>query len=107
MLEVLELNDDNFNDEINEREVSVVVFYAKWCGSCRMATPMFKNVLGEYNLPLMKIDIESNPQIKEMLELEGLPTIGIFKKGEPVAAINTTKEDVYRDFLKEHQVEVQ
>lgn len=104
MADLIELNDDNFDSTIEELEVVLVDFYASWCGNCRMAAPMFKRVAEEVGVPLYKIDVEKNPQIKSMLSLEGLPTIGLFRKGEPQAAINTSKEEALREFLRENGI---
>lgn len=102
MENIKELNDQNFMTTIESEEIAVVDFYATWCGSCRIAAPMFARILAEKNLPLYKLEVEQNPKIKEMLTLEGLPSVGIFKKGNPVALLNTSKEEAFRDFLTEN-----
>jgi thioredoxin-like negative regulator of GroEL len=99
-----ELNDQNFLSTIEKEPICLVDFYASWCGSCRMAAPMFQRVSLEAKIPIYKLEVEKNPQIKDMLTLEGLPSIGLFKQGEPLGLINTAKEEAFRDFLKQHQL---
>jgi thioredoxin 1 len=95
----VELDDSNFLEKIESVPVCLVDFYASWCGSCRMAAPMFLRIANEANIPIFKVEVEKNPKVKEMLTLEGLPSVGIFKDGEPVDLINTSKEDAFRAFL--------
>jgi thioredoxin 1 len=101
---MLELNDDTIFEIIEKEELVLIDFYASWCGSCRMAAPMFERVANEEGVKIFKIDVEKNPKIKGSLELPGLPSVGCFKNGEPLDLINVTKEDVFRDFVKKMKV---
>ena len=100
----VELNDDNFLATIEGKEVCLVDFYASWCGSCRMAAPMFLRLANEAHVQIYKIEVEKNVKLKEMLTLQGLPSVGIFRNGEPVDLINTSKEEVFREFLIKNQI---
>jgi thioredoxin 1 len=102
MSEFKQLTDDNFETTISSNDVVLVDFYASWCGGCRMAAPMFLRVAGQAGLDIYKLDVEANPKVKAMLSLPGLPSVAIFKAGEPIDLINTTKEDVFSDFLKKN-----
>jgi len=93
--------DDNTIFEVIEKEPLVFIdFYASWCGSCRMAAPMFTRVAEEEGVKIFKIDVEKNPKIKEMVELPGLPSVGCFKNGEPQDLVNVSKEEGFREFLQ-------
>ena len=98
-MHMLELEDDTIFDVIEKEPLVFIDFYASWCGSCRMAAPMFARVASEEAVKIFKIDVEKNPKIKSMIELEGLPSIGCFKNGEPQGLVNVTKEDAFRNFL--------
>lgn len=95
-----ELTDDTIFDTIEKEELVFIDFYASWCGSCRIAAPMFKRVAEEEGVKIFKIDVEKNPKIKDMVELPGLPSVGCFKNGEPQDLVNLTKEDAFREFLQ-------
>lgn len=95
-----ELTDDTIFSTIESEALVFIDFYASWCGSCRVAAPMFSKVAEEEGVKIFKIDVEKNPKIKEMVTLPGLPSVGCFKNGEPQDLISVTKEDVFREFVK-------
>lgn len=95
-----ELNDETIFGVIEKEPLVFIDFYASWCGSCRIAAPMFSRVAAEENVLIFKIDVEKNPKIKEMVELPGLPSVGCFKNGEPQDLVNVTKEEAFREFVK-------
>lgn len=97
---MIELNDDNIFELIEAEPMVFIDFYASWCGSCRVAAPMFQKVADEEGVKIYKIDVEKNPKIKQMVELPGLPSVGCFKAGEPQDLINVTKEEAFREFVK-------
>lgn len=95
-----ELNDDTIFEVVEKEELVFIDFYASWCGSCRMAAPMFDRVAREEGVKIFKIDVEKNPKIKEMVELPGLPSVGCFKNGEPQDLVSVTKEEGFREFIQ-------
>lgn len=95
-----ELNDNTIFETIEKEPLVLIDFYASWCGSCRIAAPMFERVAKEEGIKIFKIDVEKNPKIKEMVELPGLPSVGCFKNGEPQDLVNLTKEEGFREFVK-------
>jgi len=95
-----ELTDDTIFEVIEGEAIMLIDFYASWCGSCRIAAPMFERVANEEGIKIFKIDVEKNPKIKEMITLPGLPSVGCFKNGEPLDLVNVTKEEAFREFVK-------
>jgi thioredoxin 1 len=95
-----ELTDDTIFDVIEGESIMLIDFYASWCGSCRIAAPMFERVANEEGIKIFKIDVEKNPKIKEMISLPGLPSVGCFKNGEPQDLVNVTKEEAFREFVQ-------
>jgi len=95
-----ELNDDTIFKVIENEPLVLIDFYASWCGSCRIAAPMFKRVAEEAGMKIYKIDVEKNPKIKAMIDLPGIPAVGCFKNGEPQDLVNVTKEEAFREFVQ-------
>ena len=95
-----ELDDTTIFELIEKEPLVFIDFYASWCGSCRVAGPMFSRVAKEELVKIYKIDVEKNPKIKEMIELPGLPSVGCFKNGEPQDLVNVTKEEAFREFIQ-------
>ena len=95
-----ELTDETIFGIIETEDMVLIDFYASWCGSCRVAAPMFEKVAAEEGIKIFKIDVEKNPKIKEMVDLPGLPSVGFFKNGEPMDLVNVTKEEAFREFVK-------
>jgi thioredoxin 1 len=102
MAEFIELSDDTFNATLSSLPFAVVDYYATWCGACRLAANMFLRVADSANLPIFKIDAEKNPNSREGVEIINLPTLAVFKNGQPVASLCTTKEESLREFLASH-----
>jgi len=100
MAGMIEVTDETIFDLVEKEEIILIDFYASWCGACRMAAPMFAKVAEEEGVKIVKIDVEKNPKIKEMVELPGLPSVGFFKGGEPVDIVSTTKEEAFREFIQ-------
>lgn len=99
-MNLIELEDSTIFDIIEKEEMVFIDFFASWCGSCRIAAPMFARVAEEEGVKIFKIDVEKNPKIKEMIDLPGLPSVGCFKKGEPQDLVNVTKEEAFREFVQ-------
>jgi thiol-disulfide isomerase/thioredoxin len=99
-MNMTELSDDTIFEIIEKEPMVFIDFYASWCGSCRVAAPMFARVAEEEGVKIFKIDVEKNPKIKELIELPGLPSVGCFKNGEPQDLVNVTKEEAFREFIQ-------
>lgn len=97
----MEINQDNFKDEIlNSDKPSLVDFYAEWCGPCKAIAPVITNLKEEYNdkVNVVKIDVDSNPQLAIQYNIRSVPTLLFFKDGN---VINSIKGAVPKQKLQE------
>src|SRR5437870_11314498 len=85
-----EVTDDNFESEVLKSGTPVLVdFWAEWCGPCKMIAPIVDELAKKYDgkLRVGKMDVDSEPNAAESLGIQGIPTLILFKGGQPVAQV--------------------
>lgn len=83
----LELTNDNFQTSVlKNKNISVVYFWAVWCGPCRMAAPVFKKLAKTEigNTTYAKVNVDESPEIATKYGIRSIPTLLFFKDGELV-----------------------
>ena len=84
---VQEINTENFDNEvIANNGITVVDFFANWCGPCRKLGPILEEVEGELSskVKFAKINTDENLDMAKKYQVSGLPTLMVFKNGEVV-----------------------
>ena len=82
---VAEVTDSNFQAEVIESEVPVLVdFWAPWCGPCRMVAPVVEELADERGeeLKVVKLNIDENQNVAMQFNVLSIPTLMLFRNGE-------------------------
>lgn len=90
MGKAIELNSDNFKSEVLDSDLPVLVdFWATWCGPCRMVGPIVEELAEDYagKAKITKVNTEENATLAGEYGVISIPTLLIFKGGQPVDQI--------------------
>jgi thioredoxin 1 len=84
-----DVTDNNFQAEVLESETPVLVdFWAPWCGPCRVVGPVLEEIAAERNdLRIVKLNTDENPETAAAFQVLSIPTMILFKGGEPAKKI--------------------
>jgi thioredoxin 1 len=80
------LSDTTFDEEIKTSDRPVLVdFWAEWCGPCKMIAPVLEEIAAEQDgkLRIAKLNVDENLEIARRFEVMSIPTLILFKEGEP------------------------
>jgi thioredoxin 1 len=87
MSQVITVTDATFAEEVLGSDKPVLVdFWAEWCPPCRMISPVLAEIAAERagELTIVKINYDENPHTGGSFGVMGLPTLLLFKNGEPI-----------------------
>ena len=85
---VLSVSDNNFDQEVLESQVPVLVdFWAPWCGPCKMIAPLLDSIAEQRKdkLKVVKVNVDDSSEVPGRYNVMGIPTLLLFKSGEVVA----------------------
>lgn len=87
---VKEVTDNNFEQEIvNSDKLSLVDFWAPWCGPCRMVGPIVEELADDFDgkVNVGKVNIDDNTEVAKQFSITSIPTLMFFKDGELVEKV--------------------
>jgi thioredoxin 1 len=84
------VTDATFTSDVLKSDKLVLVdFWAEWCGPCRKVAPVLEELASELGdkIEVVKLDIDANPSTTTTYQVMSVPTLTLFKGGEPVQSI--------------------
>ena len=84
------ISDKDFSTYVDKDKLTVVDFWAEWCGPCKMIGPIIDELAEEYDeadAVFTKVNVDHNPEVSMKYQIRSIPTILFFKAGEVVGKI--------------------
>ena len=98
--------DINFeNDVLFSTKLTLVDFWAEWCGPCKQIAPILEEIASEYSnkLTVAKIDVDENPEMPSKYQVRGIPTMILFNNGNIVdTKVGMSSKQDLADWLNQH-----
>ncbi len=89
MATTVAVTEQSFDEEVLQSDKPVIVdFWAEWCGPCHAVAPVLDRIVEERNgdIKLVKVNIDEQPALSRRFGVQSIPTMILFKNGEPAAA---------------------
>jgi thioredoxin 1 len=104
MMATIKVDNSNFKQDVLNSDVPVVVdFWAEWCGPCKMIAPSLEEISEEMagNVKITKLNIDENPDLAAQYGVRSIPTLVLFKNGEPASMqIGAKPKSALADWIK-------
>jgi thioredoxin 1 len=81
------VTDNSFNEIVSTNDLVLVDFWAEWCGPCKKLSPILDEISNETGLLVGKLNVDENPSKMEEYSVHSIPTMVLFKSGQPIKTI--------------------
>lgn len=102
---MISLTKENFDKEVKESEIPVIVdFWASWCMPCKMMSPVFEELSGEYSgkLKFAKLNTDEQSELANQYGITGIPCLIVMEKGkEKTRLVGYMGKDVLKTKIDE------
>ena len=110
MTNVIDINQDQFMDEVVEKSKTTPVlvdFWAPWCGPCKQLTPVLEKLVNSKNgkIILAKVNVDENQGIAAQLKIQSIPTVYGFVDGKPIDAFQGAQPESQIEKMIEKLIE--
>jgi thioredoxin 1 len=85
-MDIVYVNKDNYQKEINKEKITLMVFYADWCGPCKAYHPNLEKIAAK-GKKILKINADENSEILEKYGLGSIPASIMYRNGEPAEIV--------------------
>jgi len=80
---IIDLNDSNFDKTISSENLTLVDFWAEWCGPCKSMHPIFESMSKKFpNVKFGRVNVDNNQNISMRYAVQSIPTFIMFKSGQ-------------------------
>jgi thioredoxin 1 len=81
-LATVELGSENFGEQVTKSGITIVDFWAEWCGPCRQFAPIFEEASTKHpEITFAKVDTEAEQQLAAQANITSIPTLMVFRDG--------------------------
>lgn len=102
---IIEVSSPTFEEDVLAQSFQkpvVVDFFAQWCGPCQMLKPVLEKLTQEYDFVLAKVDIDQNPELARIYQVEGVPDVKVAMQGQIYNGfVGMLPEPQLREFLEQ------
>ena len=110
MESVIDINQDQFLEEVVEKSKTTPVlvdFWAPWCGPCKQLTPTLEKIVSKKNgkVILAKINVDENQGIASQLNIQSIPTVYGFVDGKPIDAFQGAQPESKIEVIVDKMIE--
>lgn len=81
------ITDSTFDQAIKDNSLILIDFWAEWCGPCKRVAPVLEELSKDKNLLVGKLNIDENPEKPIQYGISSIPTMVLFKDGNPVHTV--------------------